>query len=254
MLKLTNLIRPATLEEAYDLLQHPGSLALAGGTLSQLQEMGGTGVELAPLLESTITAEGETIRIGAMATLRSLEVCPLLAEGPLSILPSSVSHLLGPAFRNLATVGGSVGARLPQSELLTALLALDAKVVLYGRGTISMEEWLTDPKPRDLVLAVTLEREQGTAGFRAVRNSYTDTAMLCAAARKRDGAWRIAVGARPGGALLFSHPVDREASAIAEYCAARTPLEGNLLVSKAYREQICSAVIRSAMEEERGCK
>ena len=73
-----------------------------------------------------------------MATLRSLEVCPLLAEGPLSILPSSVSHLLGPAFRNLATVGGSVGARLPQSELLTALLALDAKVVLYGRGTISM--------------------------------------------------------------------------------------------------------------------
>lgn len=254
MLKLTNLIRPATLAEAYDLLRRPGHVAMAGCTLSQLEEMGGIGVELAPLLKSDITAEGQTIRIGAMTTLRSLEVCPLLAEGSLSILPSSVSHLLGPAFRNLATVGGSVGARLPQSELLTALLALDARVVLYGCGTISMEEWLADPALRDLILEVELEREQGATGFCAVRNSYTDTAMLCAAARKRDGKWRIAVGARPGGALLFALPSDWEVPDIVASCAARTPLEGNLLASKAYREQICSAVIRRAMEEERRCR
>ena len=254
MLKLTNLMHPATLEEACDLLRRPGYLALAGCTLSQLREMSGVGVELAPLLESAITAEGGTLRIGAMATLRSLEVCPLLAEGPLSILPLSVPHLLGPACRNLATVGGSVGARLPQSELLTALVALDAKVVLYDRGTISMEEWLAHPELRDLILAVTLEREQGFTGFCAVRNSYTDTVMLCAAARKRDGDWRIVVGARPGGALLFTRPADWVVSDIAASCAVRTPLEGDRLASRTYREQVCSAVIRSAMEEERGCR
>lgn len=254
MLKLTDYFRPATLEEAYDLLQRPGYLALTGGTLSQLRETEGAGVELAHLLEDTITAEGGLLRIGAMTSLRSMETSPLLAEGPLSILCVSVHHLLGPAFRNLATVGGSLGARLPQSELLTALLALNARVSLYRRGTIPLEEWLAASDTRDIILAAELDRDQGDAGFCAVRNSYTDTAMLCAAARRRGGQWRIAVGARPDGALLFTVPEGREPDAIASDCAARTPLGGNLLAAEAYRRQICREIIRRAMEEGCACR
>jgi putative selenate reductase FAD-binding subunit len=254
MLILRNLIRPSTLEEAYVLLQEPCHIALAGATSFHLQEAEGTGVELTHLLDNTIAAKDGLLRIGAMASLRSLETDPLVAKGPLSVLRSSVRHLMGPALRNLATVGGSVGSHLPQSELMTVLLALDARVCLYRGGTISIEEWLSTPNSRDIILEVELNKEQEKAGFFAVRNSYTDTAMLCAAACRQNGFWRIAVGARPDGALLFVFPDNEEPETIAAECSHITPLGENLLASEAYRRGICQEVIRRAIEEACECK
>ena len=269
MLKLTELKTPASLEEAYELLRLPHHTALAGGTLFQLQAGEPTvGVELTHLLPNGIAEEGCQLRIGAMMALRTLETSPALQTGSLSILPASVRHLQGPALRNLITVGGTVGARFPQSEFLTALLALDAQVVLYRGGTVPLETFLNAP-PEDIICAngadnlitammkafinegervILVDREPGQTGFCAVRNSYVDQPVLCAAACLRKGLWRIAVGARPFLAEGRTYPSDRNIREIAADCGAAFRMGDDLKAAADYRRRICPVIVRRAME------
>lgn len=254
MLKLTELKTPASLEEAYELLRLPHHTALAGGTLSQLQAGEPTvGVELTHLLPSGITRDGCRLRIGAMTALRTLETDPALQTGCLSILPASVRHLQGPALRNLITVGGAVGARFPQSEFLTALLALDAQAVLYRGGTVPLETYLNAP-PEDIVCELLVDREPGQTGFCAVRNSYVDQPILCAAACLREGTWRIAVGTRPFLAEVRTCPASRDIREIAADCGASFRMGDDLKATADYRRRICPAIVRRAMEGEGVCR
>lgn len=254
MLKLTDLKTPASLEEAYELLRLPHHTALAGGTLSQLQAGEPTvGVELTHLLPNGITEDGCQLRIGAMTALRTLETCPALQTGCLSILPVSVRHLQGPALRNLITVGGTVGARFPQSELLTALLALDAQVVLYRGGTVPLETCLNAPL-EDIICELLVDRELGQTGFCAVRNSYVDQPLLCAASCLRKGTWRIAVGARPFLTEVRTYPASREIREIAADCGISFRMGDDLKATADYRHRICPAIVRRAMEGEYVCR
>lgn len=254
MLKLTELKVPASLEEAYELLCLPGHMALAGGTLSQLRETGpAVGVELANLLPDGIRECDGQLRIGAMTTLRAIETDRTLQEGPLSALSLSVQHLQGPALRNLITVGGAVGARFPQSELLTVLLALDAQAVLYRGGTVPLDAYLNAPT-EDIVCELVVEREPGQTGFCAIRNSYVDQPILCAAACLRDGMWRIAVGARPFLAEVRTCPAGEDVGKIAADCAALFRMGDDLKASADYRRRICPVIVRRAMEGEGVCR
>ncbi len=254
MLKLTELKTPASLEEAYNLLQLPNHRALAGGTLSQLQpEEPTAGVELAHLLPSGITEDGGRLRIGAMTALREVETAPVLKKGCLSILPESVRHLQGPALRNLITVGGAVGARFQKSEFLTVLLALDAQVVLYRKGTVPLETYLRTPES-DIICELLVDREWEQTGFCAVRNSYVDQPILCAAACLRKGTWRITVGARPFLTEVRTSPADRDIREIAADCGASFPMGDDLKATAVYRHRICPAIIRRAMEGEGVCR
>lgn len=253
MLKLTELKTPASLEEAYELLQLPRHRALAGGTLAQLQaEEPMVGVELSHLLPSGIAEDGCRIRIGAMTVLRGLETSPALKKGCLSILPVSVRHLQGPALRNLITVGGAVGARFPQSELLTALLALDAQVVLYRGGIVPLEKCLRTPAA-DIVCELLVDREAEQTGFCAVRNSYVDQPLLCAAACMREGIWRIAVGARPFLSEVKTYSAGLGLREIAADCQVAFPMGDDLKATADYRRRICPAIVRRAMEGENVC-
>ena len=78
-------------------------------------------------------AEAETfLRIGAMTTLQTLATAPALLDGAANVLAqaarASSSSLL---IRNSATLGGTLALGADsQADLLTALAALDAEVVL----------------------------------------------------------------------------------------------------------------------------
>ncbi len=51
------------------------------------------------------------------------------------LIPRSLENLIGVQFRNNATIGGAIFARLGFSEINTALLVLDCKLelVYYGK-------------------------------------------------------------------------------------------------------------------------
>src|SRR5690349_17337221 len=124
------------IDEALILLSRPDTktVPLAGGTYlvglkdDSIQAV----VDLRDLELAYISDDGRGIHIGAMTTLQGMVDSPVLqalADGILARAAqfSSFSRLI----RNSATLGGTVGAwTASQADLLTALAALDADVLL----------------------------------------------------------------------------------------------------------------------------
>ena len=121
---------PATLEEADTLLHEKKSNTLiAGGMwLHMTAKKIDTAVDLSKLGLDLIAENDTEVRIGAMVPLRELEVNPAVSKLWNGVLAKAVSPIVGTQFRNSATVGASVFSRFGFSDVITALLALGAKV------------------------------------------------------------------------------------------------------------------------------
>jgi CO/xanthine dehydrogenase FAD-binding subunit len=136
---LLKLVEYHWVEDIDDVLPLLGRLdvktvPLAGGThlLSLQDDSIEAVVDLRDLELSYVSEDARGIHIGAMTTLQQVADAMLLKDGVLGILgrsalASSSSRLI----RNSATVGGTLGAGIAsQADLWTALVALDAEVVV----------------------------------------------------------------------------------------------------------------------------
>ena len=149
--------RPATLDDALALLAQPDVVPLGGGTvLNGLPASTPAGVvDLQELGLDGITRDGAALRIGAMVRLQDLIdhewVPPLLKD---------LAHREAPnTIRNAATIGGTVAAADPESELLAGLLAHGAGVTITrpsGPTDIGLADLLADRSELDggLIIAV----------------------------------------------------------------------------------------------------
>jgi CO/xanthine dehydrogenase FAD-binding subunit len=94
------------------------------------------------------------IRIGAGATMADL-----LASREVEFLHPVARLIGGPAIRNMATVGGNLFAANPYGDLTTALLALDAQVMMATGQSEPIESFLAArSRSRGLVAAVIVPR------------------------------------------------------------------------------------------------
>ena len=135
MLRFKHYLRPDSLEEAWKLSQGRANVILGGtGWLKMGERTWNNAVDLSGLGLNQIEETEKGFRIGAMVTLRQLELHPGLDRLTQGAMAESVRHIVGVQFRNLATVGGSVLGRFGFSDVLTLLLALEARVVLYHGG------------------------------------------------------------------------------------------------------------------------
>ena len=80
-----------------------------------------------------ITAEGETICIGAMTSERDLIVSDLL-QARVPLLPEAARSIADPQVRNRGTIGGDIAHGDPGNDHPALALALDATFVLEGPG------------------------------------------------------------------------------------------------------------------------
>ncbi|MCA9935643.1 MAG: FAD binding domain-containing protein, partial [Anaerolineales bacterium] len=119
--------QPATLPEALQLLAKPDVLPLAGGTKLLAGDVQGAVVDLQKLGLTAVTRNTHTLTIGATLPLAELtKALPDDDTSPTALLRQAIT-LAGPnTYRNAATLGGTIASRLPDSELLAALLVLDA--------------------------------------------------------------------------------------------------------------------------------
>lgn len=152
----------------------------------------GTVIDLNFISElSHIKCHGDTLIVGALVrhcTVASDAVirrfAPVLAEG---------AALIGnPRVRQRGTIGGSVVHADPSSELVTALLALDASVIIQGREgqrVLSIPELLIGPMLTSLdttdlltqiVIPIRPNRSQ-TQAFEEVSRRLGDFAIAAAA-------------------------------------------------------------------------
>lgn len=230
---IRNYHRATSLSDAWRALEaNPENVVFGGGTwLKQGKRSIDTMVDLSDLGLDRIDVQNGSVTIGAMTTLRTVEKDPAvlgLASGMLSV---AVAKIMGVNFRNLATIGGSVMGRFAFSDVMTPLLALDATLVFYRRGRVSLEDFLQEGKQaRDLLMRVEIPARDGKGFFKKVSQTAVDFAILNVAVHRADRT-RIAIGARPG------------VSALAKQAMAHLDEAGNR------KEDLFEAVARIAVDE-----
>jgi CO/xanthine dehydrogenase FAD-binding subunit len=260
-MEISTYVRPQSLEEAYSLLADKKAFLIGGGAWSR---MNSRKVELAVDLSSLdlrfIKKSGTTIEIGAMTTVRDLETSTELNKAFNGLFQKAVAHIVGVQMRNLITVGGTVGGKFGFSDLNTVLLGLDAKVALYKQGEIDFEKYLTGrTEGPALIEKLIIDTDKVHGAYAGVRISRTDFSILNACAVCRNGAWRIAVGARPGSARLSvkaaeilgteTNPDEKLARKAGEAASQELDFGNDVRGTAEYRTSVSRSLVKRAIQE-----
>lgn len=247
MYTLRQYAQPDSLEEAYKLLTAARNNVILGGCMwTRLGSRAyGIGIDLSKLGLNQITETEDTIEIGAMVSLRQLETSTLLAQYFGTLFSDAVSGIVGTQFRNTATVGGSVYGRFGFSDVLTAFLALPAKVKLYHAGIVSIEEFAKMPYEKDILVSVILPKQQIKTAYQHMRFQATDFPILTCAVGRQGDTYRVSVGARPQKASLSYTGTAPDAEQITQSLRFGT----NMRASEEYRRAVCPVLINRALKE-----
>ena len=246
MLTIREYKQAATLDEAWQLNQKRPNRVL-GGMLWMRLSKGNvqTAIDLSALGLDTIEETETEFRIGAMVSLRRLE----LHEGFTAYSEGANKE----ALRHI----GSVFGRFGFSDVLTLLLVMDSYVELYKGGIVPLADFVNMPYDRDILVRIIVKKTAAHYSYKSVRISKTDFPVLtCAAALTQEGV-QAAVGARPAKAALVKDaeqlatlPMTAEkAQAFAEYAAGLLPTETNPRGSAAYRTHLIKVLTARCLTE-----
>ena len=239
--------RPATVGQALELLSRPAplTLPLGGGTVLVRQVHQSSDpvavVDLQLLPVRAIQQEGQYLRIGAGVTLQQVYDCPDIPEA----LRASLNVEAGLNLRNMATVAGTIVACGGRSAFVTALLALDPRLVWAQAGqSEEIQESLGDflalrsssARPTLRLITALYIPLNVEVRFESVARSPLDLPVVCAAAASwPSGRSRLVLGGcgkapivaldgpEPGGMGLAARSAYRAAGdswATAEYRAS----------------------------------
>ena len=134
--------QPTSLAEATRIMLDggPGGHFLAGGTdlVIAMKEKGlvpkyVVDLKRIPSLSGIREEADGGVTIGALTTLREVEISPLIV-GRYPFLAQSAAEVGSIQIRNRATIGGNMANATPSADVAPALLALDAKARLAGAG------------------------------------------------------------------------------------------------------------------------
>jgi len=127
--------RPENLADTLELLNHqdPPTFPLGGGTvLSRLSRPDFAVVDLQQLGLNKLEPEGQLLHIGATVTLQQLLDSESFPSAIHQSLQDSLVHEAGLNLRQTATVAGTLTSCDGRSPFVTALLALDPRLVWAG--------------------------------------------------------------------------------------------------------------------------
>ena len=249
MMTIREYKQAESLEEAWQLNQKKANRVLGGMIWLKMENINvGTAIDLSGLGLDTIEETETEFRIGAMASLRALELHEGLAAYTNGAMRESVRHIVGVQFRNCATVGGSIYGRFGFSDVLTLFLALDCEVELYRAGRMPLAQFAAMPYDRDILTHICLRKTPGLkVQYQSVRATQTDFPILtCAAARTAQGKYRFAIGARPMKAVLVTPDCDPAQLPAAVQAAVKTG--SNLRGSAAYRTHLVGVLVKRAVQ------
>ncbi|MDW7673497.1 MAG: FAD binding domain-containing protein [Bacillota bacterium] len=264
MLTIGEYLKPKSVKEAYELLNSKKKTALIGGgawiRMSPSRRIS-LAIDLSQAGLRYINDTDETIEIGAMTTFGDIDKSPILQQYFSGIIPRSFQDIVGVQLRNIVTIGGTVYSKYGFSDVITALLVLNCKVVLHAKGELLLKDFLILPvsgKERDVLEKLVIDKEELKAAFQMMRNSRGDYAILNVAAAKKDKEFKIAVGARPQRAMLAekamefisNNPISEETAAKAgEIASEELHLGNNSLGTSKYRKALCQVLVKRAILE-----
>lgn len=251
MLKIKEIVRPQSLEEAYELNQKRTNRILGGMLwmrMSNIQIQ--KAIDLSGLGLDKIEETEEEFSIGCMVTLRELELHTGLNTCFEGLIRRSVEDIVGVQFRNSATIGGSLFGRFGFSDILTAFLVLDTYVELYRGGVCPLAEFASGKRDNDILVRVIVKKTKGHYAYQSYRNTKTDFPVLAVAMAQAEDGVKAAVGARPQRAeVRIVTDMERDTlKALADSFAYGS----NMRASAEYRKHLASVLLKRAAEEIQG--
>ena len=247
MITIQKYVRAQTLEEAWQLNQNKRSRILGGMLWLRLGKGSvGTAIDLCDLSLDQIEETEEAFSIGAMATLRDIEMHKGLNAYSGNAVANAVKDIVGVQFRNMATVGGSIWGRFGFSDVLTVFLAMDCYLELYKGGIVPLEQFAAMKKDNDILVRLIVKKTPCKVVYSSMRNQRTDFPVLACAVAHMNGQYRASIGARPARAMLLR---SEQAEGFADFVAEHTPTEGNLRGSAAYRTHLIRVLVGRSLTE-----
>ncbi len=261
-MKINNYHKVNTLDEAYALITgNKSSSIIAGGAwLKFSKKTIEDAIDLSNLNLDKIVEAEETFEIGCMTTLRNVEKNQSLQNFYDGIIVKSISEIMGIQIRNIATIGGTVAGRYGFSDLIPVLLVLDTKLLFYKKGTITLEEFLNlKGFNSDILIKIIINKKIGKAKFISMRKTSNDFSVINVAVLKNDKECKIAVGARPNGAIFAKKAMEyinnfkTYNKEVIDECASITSKEisfgSNSRASKEYRVELCRVLVKRGLQE-----
>jgi len=227
----------------------------------------------APELQGMTEEDGGSMRVGALSTAAGLG--ERFAARPAWKCLSEAALLLGSRqIQNVATVGGNICKASPAADLVTALLCLDARVLLsgpQGRREVPLEGFLTGPGRTSMQAAEVLTGIRlpappdgaATAFMKIMRRKAEDLSTAAVSAHLSIGgkgrtvqSCRIALGAvapfpfraRSAEAILIGQVLSPELLCTAAEAARgeARPID-DMRGSAEYRSEMIAVLVRRAV-------
>ena len=256
MLKIQNYVRAKSLEEAWQLNQNKRNRVIGGMMWMKMSNNAiGTAIDLCDLGLDKIEETEEEFSIGAMATLRDIELCKGLNDYTNGAVRDAVKDIVGVQFRNTATVGGSIFGRFGFSDVLTVFLAMDSYVELYKGGIVPMEQFAESKKDNDILVRIIVKKSEGKFAYQSMRNTRTDFPVIACAVSCVKGEYKASIGARPSKAVVIKDDknilaggINEETAAeFSQYVADNAPTQSNVRGSAEYRTNLVKVLTQRAL-------
>lgn len=258
-MKANSYVRAKSLEEAYSLLkENPLNKILGGGLwLKKGNAQINTLIDLIDLGLDKIEEEDGYVKVGALVSQRDFEKSELVKGCYNGMLNEAVSKIMGPAFRQTATIGGSIIGKYGFSDLITALLACDVKLVFYPSGVKTLDEYLNEPGiSKEILTHILIKECHRKAYFKKVGMTALDYPIVNVAITHclKHDLYTIAVGSRAGVAALAIDAMEainngeKDFDKVAELVSKMKFTDS--MASKAdYREHLAKVYVRRGLEE-----
>ena len=256
MITIKDYVRVKSLEEAWQLNQNKMNRILGGMLWIRLGNgMVNTAIDLSELGLDFIEENEEEFSVGAMASLRDLEVHEGLNRYSNNAIKNALKDIVGVQFRNMATVGGSIWGRFGFSDVLTVFLALDTYVELYKGGIVSLEEFANMKMDHDILVRLIVKKTPGKVVYSAMRNQSTDFPVLTCAVSNMNGIYKAVVGARPSKARVYMDTenwladgaTEESIKSFAEHVAKVAETQSNARGSKEYRTHLVKVLVERGL-------
>ena len=268
-----------SLREALDAASsREASVFLAGGTdllvqIKQGKKLPRHVIDVKDIREmDALTTSENTCSIGALTTIRALETAPAVEE-KVPLLAKAAAKLGSIQVRHRATVGGNLCNASPSADMAPALLALDARAMIFGKQgqrNIELVDFFLGPGVTSLSDGELLARLEipvtrarcGSVYYKVSTRNAMDLAFVGVAVlievddRERIVKARVALGAvaptpirvPQAEKLLEGSVVNREAAQVSAELAARycDPIS-DIRASAEYRREMVRALCEKGL-------